>query len=162
MLTLAIALAAAQPGDDPVGLEVTRDPITDRVSAMATFRGDRAVLAIGCDPTQFRGVRVTLRSRYWLARENFITGTRAFSYRFDRGRAWRSRWDTSGRLGWMDERRETNRFIGQARLARRLVIRAVDVEGRKLDLAFPMAGASRAIDEALALCAGRLVPVLPS
>jgi len=150
--------AAWQVSDDPVQLEVTRDRLTDRISAFATVRGDRAMLAIGCDPREYRGVRVTLRSRYWLAPENLITNARSFPYRFDRRPARRGRWSTDGRTGWIKSRAVTRNFIWWARSSREVVVRAVDVEGRHIDLVFPLAGAGPAIDRALAICSGRAAP----
>lgn len=159
MWTLALALAAAvQLSQDPVGLEVTRDRINDRVSAFATVRGDRAMLAIGCEPREYEGIRVTLRSRYHLARENVFTSARSFPYRFDRDPARKARWVTSGRQGWMRSRYAAQDFIANARRAREVTVRAIDVEGRRLDLVFPLDGASAAINQALAYCSGAVQP----
>lgn len=159
MWTLALALAAAlQTVDGPVALEVTRDRIDDRVSAFATVRGDRAMLAIGCAPRDYDGVRVTLRSRYWLARENVVTGARSFPVRFDRGRARPARWTTTGRQGWLRSRSATRAFLAHVRGAREVAVGAVDVEGRRLDLVFPLAGAQGAINQALAYCSGAVQP----
>lgn len=159
MWTFALALAASwQSLNDPVALEVTRDRLDDRISAFATIRGDQAILAIGCDPRKYRGVRVTLRSRYWLAPENLITGARSFPYRFDRRQARRGRWATQGRTGWIKSRNAALNFIYNARTSREVVVRAVDVEGRHLDLVFPLAGAHATINRALAICAGSVQP----
>lgn len=159
MWMLALALTAAiQTIDDPVALEVTRDRINDRVSAFATVRGERGMLAIGCEPRDYDGVRVTLRSRYWLARESVITGARSFPIRFDRAQARRSQWRTSGRQGWIRSRGATRDFIARARGAREVVVRAIDVEGRRLDLVFPLAAAHGTIDQALAICSGAVPP----
>jgi hypothetical protein len=154
MWIFALGLAAAlQTMDDPVALEVTRDRISDRVSAFATIRGDRGMLAIGCEPRNYRGVRVTLRSRYFLARENVVTGARSFPIRFDRDPARPGRWTTTGRQGWLRGGTATRAFIARARGAREVAVRAVDVEGRELDLVFPLAGAQGTINQALAICA---------
>ena len=159
MWTLGLALAATfQVMDNPVALEVTRDRINDRVSAFATIRGDRGMLAIGCEPREYEGVRVTLRSRYWLARENVFTGARSFPVRFDRQPARKARWITSGRLGWMRSRSAARDFIAQAQNAREVVVRAIDVEGRRLDLVFPVGTARRTINQALAICSGAAAP----
>lgn len=159
MLTLILAVAAAaQTMDNPVALEVTRDRINDRVSAFATIRGDRGMLAIGCEPREYEGIRVTLRSRYWLARENVVTASRSFPIRFDREEARRARWVTSGRLGWLRSRGATRAFIDQTRGAREVVVRAIDVEGRRLDLVFPLANARATIDQAVAICSGAVTP----
>lgn len=153
MLTLALALAAFQAFPEGVSVDVRQDAITDRVSAFAVVTGREGRLAIGCDPHEFGGVRVQIRSRYWLARENFITGARSYPYRFDRDRAYASRWSTSARLGWMDSPRQASEFIAKARVARRVVVRTIDVEGRERDLIFPLVQAQPAIDEVLAICA---------
>lgn len=158
VLGLAVAAATLQVMDDPVGLEVTRDRITDRVSAFATIRGERGMLAIGCEPRDFAGIRVTLRSRYYLARENVITGTRSFPIRFDRQPARRAGWQTSGRQGWIKSRSATRAFIARARGTGEVVVRAIDVEGRRLDLVFPLAGAHGTINQALAICSGAVPP----
>lgn len=159
MWTLVLAVAAAvQTMDDPVALEVTRDRINDRVSAFATIRGERAMLAIGCEPREYEGVRVTLRSRYWLARENVFTSARSFPIRFDRTPARRARWVTSGRLGWLKAAHANRDFIVEARQAREVTVRAIDVEGRRLDLVFPLAEARGTINQALAICSGAIPP----
>ncbi len=159
MLTLALAMTAAfQTMDDPVALEVTRDRINDRVSAFATIRGERGMLAIGCEPREYEGVRVTLRSRYQLARENILTGARSFRVRFDGAPARLTLWNISGRQGWMRTRSATRDFLLRSRSAREVVVRAIDVEGRRLDLVFPLAGAHGTINQAIAICSGAVQP----
>ena len=159
MWTLVLSVAAAlQTMDHPVALEVTRDRINDRVSAYATVRGDRGMLAIGCEPREYEGVRVTLRSRYWLARENVFTSARSFPIRFDRAPPQRARWVTSGRVGWLKASSASRDFIVQARRAREVTVRAIDVEGRRLDLVFPLAQARGTINQALAICSGTVPP----
>ena len=159
MLTAALVLAASlQTLDNPVALEVTRDRINDRISAFATVRGERGMLAIGCEPREYEGVRVTLRSRYWLARENVITGARSFPYRFDRRHPRKGQWRTSGRVGWLKSGSATRDFIATLRGANELAVRAVDVEGRHLDLVFPLREAHGVINQALAICSGAVQP----
>lgn len=161
MLMLALVLAAQPlvepdgvPVAVPVSVEVTQDPITDRVGAFATIRTEEGRLAVGCDPTRFRGVRVQVQSRYWLAHENVVTGVRKFDYRFDATPPRRGRFRTSARTAWLRSREETDYFMSWMRRAERVVIRVRDVEGRRLDLGFPLAEMGPAIDEALRICAG--------
>ena len=160
MLMLVLA-AALQPValTAPPALEVRRDPITDRISAFAVFRAPEGRLAIGCDPQQFRGVRVLVHSgRAWFARERFVSRERAFTFRFDRGRPTRTGWDTERRTAMLQSSRATSAFIRRARAAGRVVIRAVDMEGRQLDLTFNLSGGRPVINEALGLCAGAFAP----
>lgn len=172
MLTLALALAALQPPPDDEGaaghsptqasvtVDIAPDAITDRISAFAVVRGEDGRLAIGCDPQAFRGVRVQLHASYWLAPERFLRRARTFRYRFDDLPARRGRFETERRTAWLRGSRATAAFIDGARGAGRVVIRAIDVEGRVLDLAFPLAGAAAAIDEALSHCDP--LPVAPT
>jgi len=158
MLMLAFAAALLQPVDSPA-LEVRRDPITDRVSAFAIVRSPEGRLAIGCDPEQFRGVRVLVHSsRAWFARERFVSRARSFTFRFDRARPTSSRWATERRTAWPMSSRVTRGFIQRARTAHQVVVRTTDMEGRRFDLSFDLTGARPLINEALGLCTGAFVP----
>lgn len=158
MLALALAAAALQPTVPPT-LEVERDPITDRVSALAVIRAPEGRLAIGCDPHEYDGVRLTLHStRGWFARAEFVSRARRFTFRFDRARPVRVTWETSRRTAWVGSSRTASLMIARARTAQRLAVRAKDFEGRQMDFLFDMAGARPLIDEAIGICNGAFVP----
>ncbi|MFN3726872.1 MAG: hypothetical protein ACK4SZ_11280 [Allosphingosinicella sp.] len=158
MLALALAIAALQPTVPPA-LEVERDPITDRVSALAVIRAPEGRLAIGCDPEEYGGLRLTVHStRGWFARAEFVSRARQFTFRFDRARPVRVSWETSRRTAWVGSPRTASRMIARARTAQRLAIRARDFEGRQMDFLFDMTGARPLIDEAIGICTGAFVP----
>jgi hypothetical protein len=169
MLTIALALAAAQQPamqEPSVRVEVSRDPIDDRVTAFARIRSaegtEPATLSIGCDPNLYAGVRVMVQSRLYLARENAITGVRRYRYRFDAWRPRSARFQTERRTAWMDSRRESASFIAWTQSARQVVVRIIDAEGRRVDLTFPLLGTGPSIQEALRICGTqRYVAPLP-
>jgi len=161
MLTLALAAAALQPATAPA-IEVRRDPMTDRVSAMAVIRSPEGRLEIGCDPTRYFGTRLTVHStRAWFAREEFVSRSRRFQFRFDRARPVRVRWETERRTAWVDSLRTTDLMIRRAQTASRLAIRGKDVEGRRVDLSFNLAGAWPEIERVYNICRGVPVPAIP-
>ena len=158
MLAFALAAAALQPALQPT-LEVERDPITDRVSAVAVVRSPEGRLVIGCDPQEYDGLRVSVHStRGWFARPEFVSRARHFTFRFDRARPVRVTWETDRRTAWVGSRRVASAMIVRARAAQRLAIRAKDVEGRQMDFVFDMAGARPLIDQAVGICNGAFVP----
>ncbi len=151
-MLVAIAALALQVPPEGTSLQVRVDPINDRASAFAVITGDMGRLRIGCDPNEFTGVRVQLMSRFWLANESFISGTRSYLFRVDRRPAVRVRFETERRTAWINSRAQVARFISNARNARRVVIQAIDVEGREIDHIFPLAEARPVIDEMVAIC----------
>ena len=161
MLTFVLAAAAFQPAAMPT-LEIRRDPMTDRVSAMAIVRSPEGRLEIGCDPTRYQGIRLTAHStRAWFAREEFVSRARRFQFRFDRARPVRVRWETERRTAWVESSRTTRLMIQRARTAHRLAIRGEDLEGRRVDLIFDLTGAWPMIERAYNICSGIPVPALP-
>lgn len=159
MKMLALALAAALQPAVPPALEVERDPITDRVSAFAVIRAPQGRLAIGCDPQEYDGLRMMVHStRGWFARAEFVSRARRFTFRFDRARPVRVRWETSRRTAWVGSPHTASLMIARARTAQRLAIRTKDFEGREMDFVFDMAGARPVIDEAVGICTGAFVP----
>lgn len=136
----------------PMTLEVRQDPITDHVTAFAVARADRMRLAAGCDPDRYDGVRLTLSGSLWFAGERLLTGRRNFAYRFDRAEPGMSAWSTEDRFAILQPRAYTPRFLGWMAASERLVLRVRDIEGRELDLVFPLAGARAAIEGMLAAC----------
>jgi hypothetical protein len=158
MLFLALALLAAEeppapPAPRPMTVEVTRDPINDRVSATATLYDARNRLDIACDPGRYDGLRVSFTSIYWLARGNVLTGQRSVTYRFDDQRPRRLYWHVesrSARIG--DSRNRARPFIREMVSAERVVLRTRDVEERPIDLTFRINGARPAIAQLLDAC----------
>jgi hypothetical protein len=158
MLAFALAVAALQPAVPPA-LEVERDPITDRVTALAVIRAPEGRLAIGCDPRVYPGLRLSVHSaRGWFARAEFVSRARQFTFRYDRARPVRVSWETSRRTAWVGSQRTAARMIARARTAQRLAIRGRDLEGRQMDFIFDMTGARPVIDEAIGICNGAFVP----
>ena len=164
--TAAIALAAAslQPFDEPLVLtpldrlprpmmvEIDRDPITDAVSAFAIARAHNGRLAIGCDPDRYRGMRVTFRSQSWLAAENFFSGVRKMTYRFDQDVPIRGRWDIKDDTAILRPWAQVPAFVSWVVISRQLTIRTKDIENRERDLVFSLEGGRPAIDKMLEVC----------
>jgi hypothetical protein len=158
MLFLALALVAAEappapPEPRPMSVDVTRDPINDRVNATATLYDARNRLDIACDPGRYDGLRVSFTSIYWLARGNVLTGERSVTYRFDDQRARRLYWHVesrSARIG--DTRNRARPFIRELVSAERVVFRTRDVEEHPIDLTFRIHGARPAIAQLLDAC----------
>lgn len=174
-ITAAIALAAASaqtapqmpaalPAEllsGPMTVEVERDPISDAVSAFAVAEARNGRLAIGCDPDRYRGIRVSFRSRHWLAEESFITGTRRMVYRFDGSTPVRGRWVVDEDWATLRPWSRVPDFVRSAASSRRLTIRTSDIENRERDLSFSLEGGAQAIGEMLRHCRlGALGPAL--
>ena len=161
---LALAAAAAQPADQPLVLtplelfprpmyvEVERDPITDAVSAFAIARTQKGQLYMGCDPDRYRGIRVSFRSRSWLAEESIFARTRKMVYRFDEAVPVRGRWDIKDDRATLRPWTNVPVFLSWAVNSRRLVIRSKDIEERERDLVFSLEGSRPAIDKMLEVC----------
>ena len=161
---LALAAASAQPTDRtlvltplellprPMVVEIERDPVTDAVSAFAIAHSPKGRLSIGCDPDRYRGIRVSFRSRNWLAEEAFLARRRRMTYRFDNAVPVRGQWniknDTATLLPWSD----VPVFVSWAVNSRRLVIRSKDIENRERDLVFSLEGSRPAVDKMLEVC----------
>jgi hypothetical protein len=158
MFFLALALVAADEPPAaivprPMTVEVSRDPMNDRVSATATLRDAGNRLDISCDPGRYDGMRVSFTSMYWLARGNVLTGERSVSYRFDDQRPRRLYWHVesrSGRIG--DSRNRARPFIREMVSAERVVLRTRDVSERPIDITFRIVGARPAIAQLLDAC----------
>lgn len=136
----------------PMRVEVGRDPITDSLSAFAVASERGGSLAIGCDPDRYRGIRVSFRSKSWLASENLFTGNRRMTYRFDRQAPIRGRWDIDGDQATLRPLSHVPGFVASAAGATMLTIRSRDIEDRERDLAFSLIGARGAIVRMLELC----------
>lgn len=161
---IALAAAAAQPLDEPLVLtplellpkpmvvEIERDPITDAVSAFAVAHARKGRLAIGCDPDRYTGIKVSFRSRDWLADENFITGSRKITYRFDQAVPVRARWDISNDRATLASPWRVPEFLSWVMSSRRLTIRTKDIEKRERDLVFSLEGSRPAVDRMLEVC----------
>ena len=86
-------------------VEVTRDTISDDVTATATLQDGGAKLTLTCEPDDYEGVRVIFTSQHWLAGNSFFTGERPLIYRFDEERPRRLVWimrDRGARLAGRD------------------------------------------------------------
>ena len=65
---------------------------------------------------------------------------------------------TAARLAWVDGRSRTRSFIGWARTSQQVIVRVRDIEGRRIDMRFPLADARGTIDQAIAICNGAAPP----
>ncbi len=153
MILLALMLAATPLPPQPPEVEVTRDPITDRIRASATLRQAGERLVVSCAPHDDDGPRVSFHSRRWLARGHFISGDRKITYRFDNHQPRRMLWDIEDRRAALTHDQRVAHFLGYLRGSRRLVIRARDVEKRRFHATFDLTGAATAVDQVLRVCA---------
>jgi hypothetical protein len=161
MTLLALTLAAMSLGE-PMTVEVNRDRLTDRVSAVATLRSGDDRLDVGCTPDEARRIWVRLRSHRWFRAGNPFNGSRSFRYRFDDRPAERTHLRVRERSARMIGRGRVERFVRELVDARQLVIRAHGPERRRYDIVFEIDGAREAIGQALEACGdpfrGRLAP----
>jgi hypothetical protein len=128
------------------------DPINDSVSASVTLRGERGSrLSIGCDPREYRGVRVMLTSEGWL-QESWYTARRTVRYRFDGAKPFKAWWETREGVAYERSRKHVARFIGWMMTSERLAIRTRDVEDREVELVFALAGVRPELDRMLTAC----------
>lgn len=159
MLSILLAIAAAAGADPvlpprPMEVEIGADPITDAVEAWATIRGPDGRLEVGCDRDRHEGIRVRLASRHWLASGAFRDGRPLIS-RFDLNPPGRSLWRIEGRTAVLARRRHIAPFLQWLATSERLVVRARDIEGRTVDMHFPLVGVRPALDRVLTACGAR-------
>lgn len=162
MILAAFSLAfAAQPVVETVQpplpapgrttLEISRDPLDDSVRAFVVFRAGRAQLSVGCNRDQFGGVRVGLTDNAWFTGRT-IVGQRPVRVRFDRHRAWSTRWDVDDGMLSLRGREPVTNFIGWMLLSERIAMRTTDVEDRRLDYVFDLRESRAAIEQMLTAC----------
>ncbi|HEV2817224.1 MAG TPA: hypothetical protein VGW40_08395 [Allosphingosinicella sp.] len=165
MVLIALALAALQPAmpAQPMEILIERDPITDRLRATATLRGEGERIEIRCQAPDWGDVSVRYHSRRWLARGQFLTGQQPVTYRFDEQRPVRKLWHVRARTASFDDRGRTIAFLRALMGARRLVLRARDIENHRFDTVFSIGESSAAITQLLQTCgSSRINPrVLP-
>jgi hypothetical protein len=154
MVLIALALAAAQPATPPQPMEIVieRDPITDRLRAIATLRGAGERIEIRCRAPDWGDVHVEYHSRRWLARGNILTGQNPVTYRFDEQRPVRKLWHVRQRTASFDDRGRTIAFLRGLIGARRLVLRTRDIENHRFDTIFSIGESSGAITQLLQTC----------
>jgi hypothetical protein len=159
MFWIALALAGAPPvtppdpgSPQPMTLEVRRDPITDHLRATATLRADGERLELGCRTERPGRVEIAYRSRRWIARGNFLTGMEPITYRFDEQRPVRRLWRVRDRSASFDEPDRVVAFLRDLVRARRLALRASDIEGHRFDALFALGETAPAIAGLLATC----------
>lgn len=136
MLLAALALIAepAPPPIQPMFVEISRDPITDHVKAFAIQQDGMNRISVGCDPTRFDGLRVTLTSNRWLGRGEAFVGARGLTYRFDDAPPRRMLWLVDDRSARIARRSNARRFVAWLASSERLVIRGRDVEENRLTI----------------------------
>lgn len=155
MFLLALALVAAEPPSPPprpMRVEITRDTISDDVTAVATLQDGRAKLTLACDPDDYEGVRVVFTSDHWLAGNSFFTGERPLLYRFDEEHPVRLVWIMRDRGARLAGRDRVTRFLRGLITAERLLFRTRDIEDRPVDVAFRIVGARPAVQQLLEAC----------
>lgn len=150
MFLLALAVAVAEP-PSPMEVEIAQDPITDEVRAEAILRADGHRLVVGCDPSRYDGVRVTVHSRRWLQRGDPIHA-RIMTYRFDDELPRRVTWRVTDRRARLWKANRTEAFIARLATAQRLVVRTDDIEGHRFDMIFRPTEARPALDRMLEAC----------
>lgn len=155
MFSIALALAAADPPSPPprpMRVEVTRDTISDDITATATLQDGGAKLTLTCEPDDYEGVRVIFASQHWLAGNSFFTGERPLLYRFDEERPVRLIWIMRDRGARLAGRQRVTRFLRGLIAAEALLFRTRDIEDRPVDIAFRIVGARPAVEQLLAAC----------
>ena len=153
MFLMALALASAGLPAQPMQAQLIRDPITDQLRAYAVLREDGNTLVVSCRGGEPDDPLVSLHSRHWFKPGFFLSGDRAITYRFDDQPPRRSMWDINGRQAALTSDSRVAHFLQGLAGAERLVIRARDVENRRIDLYFQVRNAAPAIRQALAACA---------
>ena len=133
-------------------VDVNRDRLTDRVSAVATLRSGDDRLDVGCTPHEPRRVWVRLRSHRWFRGGDPIDGNISFRYRFDDRRARRLILSVRERTAMLVGRGRVQRFVRELIGARQLIVRAPGPERRRYDIVFEIDGAREAIGQALEAC----------
>ena len=140
------------PTPRPMTVEIERDAITDALSAFAVARGSHGRLEIGCDQRRFDGVRIRFSGRTWLARPGLFSSERRFWHRFDTAPPQRDFWEIDERMATLEDRPRVRRFLRWLLGSERVVIRTEDVEGREVDLVFPLVETRYAVERVLWAC----------
>lgn len=151
-MLIALSLAALPVPARPMTAEISRDAITDRVSATATLRADRDRLVVGCDPSRVRRLWISVDAARWFWPGNAFNGSLPLTYRFDSQPARRMMWSVRDRRATLVGIDRVRRFINALAASERLVIRARDLEGAPFDIAFDIVDAAPAIATALEAC----------
>jgi len=151
MFLMALALAAQALPQQPMTVDVIRDPITDEISAFATLRSGDAKLVVGCNEAG-DDLRVTVHTERWLVRGALFHGFRNFTYRFDDNRPRRLLWIPNDRSATLERRRRILPFLRQLAVAEKLVVRMRDVEDRWFDTTFRLHNVRPALEQVLAAC----------
>ena len=154
MLLIALALAAepALPPPQPMFAEISRDPITDEIKAFAIQQDGMNRISVGCDPTRFDGLRVTLVSNRWLGRGEPFVGARGLSYRFDDAPPRRMLWLFHDRSARIFLRRNVRTFVQWLASSQHLVFRTNDVEEHRLDIAIRLTDTREPLMRVLDAC----------
>ncbi len=155
MLLLALAALATDPPPlppQPMFAEISRDPITDEVKAFAIQQDGLNRISVGCDPTRFDGLRVTVTSRQWLGRGEIVVGARGLTYRFDDAPARRMLWLINDRSARIVYRRNVRHFVRWLANSQRLVFRTRTIDEKRLDMAFRLTGVREPLDQVLTAC----------
>lgn len=155
LLALVALQPAAEPPPQPMEIAITRDPITDRLRAVATLRNNGERIVIRCESPDWGDVHVEYHSRRWLARGNVLTGQNPVIYRFDQQRRVRRLWHVDDRTASFDDRGRLISFLRAMMGARRLVIRTRDIENHRFDSVFPLGESTNAITQLLQTCGSR-------
>lgn len=160
MFLIALALAAAEPPSPPprpMRVEVTRDTISDDLTATATLLDRGARLMLTCEPDDYEGVRVIFSSQHWLAGNSFFTGERPLLYRFDEEPPRRLIWIMRDRGARLSGRKRVTEFLRGLIVADHLLFRTRDVEDRPVDINFRLVGARPAVEQLLDACGERRI-----
>ena len=152
LIALTLAAAHAAPIPPPLEVEIVRDAITDRQRVTATLRGNRERIVISCEAPDWTNVKVSYHSGRWLARGNWLAGEEPITFRFDAHPPQRHFWRVRDRTASISSRDRVFAFLQALRDARRLVVRARDIEYRSFDSAFEIGDSSPAIAALLDVC----------
>jgi hypothetical protein len=154
MLLFALALAAETPllPVEPMFTEISRDPITDQVKAFAIVQDGLNRISVGCDPTRFDGIRVTLTSQHWLGRGEPFVGARGLTYRFDDAPARRMMWMVEDRSARIFYGRNVRSFVRWLATSQQLTFRTRTVDEHRLDISIRLVGTPGPLRQVLEAC----------
>lgn len=161
-MTMSLMLAALLAGGEPMVAEVTTDPITEHVRAIAVLRTPDYRLEVGCTPNEVRRVWIRLVSNRWFRPGNVFNHHTPFTHRFDEQRPRNMMWRVDERSALLVGRDRVDPFIRQLLAANQLIIRAPGPERRRQDHVFELENAQAAITEALNACGDDLLSRPPS
>jgi hypothetical protein len=148
-----VALLAAGIGS--VRIVEHLDPITDNKSVYAVVGNSEQHLALGCDDTRARSVRVVVHFNQYIgdATPGIIAGGTLLQYRFDKRPPVAVRWYSHDREVTAEEEiTHPIKFILDMKGSSSVYLRAFDFDGDAFDMSFTYENATPVIEQMLTAC----------